>query len=80
MGGAVEMSDARTAREATGFSIGGTPPFGHPAPLPTLLDPSLLEHDLVYAAAGTPDSCFPMAPEALKTATNATIAGFVTPG
>ncbi|MEZ5243508.1 MAG: YbaK/EbsC family protein [Acidimicrobiales bacterium] len=80
LGGPVEMSDAATAREATGFSIGGTPPFGHPSPLPTLLDPSLLDHDVVYAAAGTPDSCFPIGPEALRTVTNATVAGFVAPG
>jgi prolyl-tRNA editing enzyme YbaK/EbsC (Cys-tRNA(Pro) deacylase) len=80
MGGPVEMSDARGAREATGFSIGGTPPFGHPSPLPTYLDPSLLEHEVVYAAAGTADSCFPIGPAALKTATGATIAGFAAPG
>jgi prolyl-tRNA editing enzyme YbaK/EbsC (Cys-tRNA(Pro) deacylase) len=80
VGGPVAMSDAATARAATGFAIGGTPPFGHPSPLPTFLDPSLLEHDVVYAAAGSPDSCFPIAPEALKSVTNATIAAFVTTG
>ena len=80
LGGPVEMADARTAREATGFAIGGTPPFGHPSPVPTLLDPSLLDHEVVYAAAGTPDTCFPIAPNALHAVTNATIAVFVTPG
>lgn len=80
MGGAVEMSDARGARDATGFTIGGTPPFGHPARLPTYLDPALLEHEVVYAAAGTPDSCFPIAPETLRTVTDATVVGFVIDG
>lgn len=78
--GPVRMADAQTAREATGFAIGGTPPFGHPAPLPTLLDPSLLDHETVYAAAGMPDSCFPMAPDDLRAVTDATIASFATPG
>lgn len=77
MGSEVTMSDARAARDATGFSIGGTPPFGHPKPLTTLLDPSLLDHELVYAAAGTPDSCFPISPEVLRAVTNARIASFV---
>ena len=80
MGGPVEMSDARAARDATGFSIGGTPPFGHPSPLRTYIDPSLLDHEVVYAAAGTPDSCFPIGPALLRAATGATIAGFVASG
>ncbi|GJM38883.1 MAG: aminoacyl-tRNA deacylase [Acidimicrobiales bacterium] len=77
LGGPVRMSDAETARSATGFAIGGTPPFGHPEPLPTFLDPSLLDHEIVYGAAGTPDSCFPIGPEVLRGVTNATVFGFV---
>lgn len=59
-GGAVRMAKAEEAREATGYAIGGTPPFGHPAPIPTLIDPALLAHETVYAAGGTPDRCFPI--------------------
>jgi len=77
LGGPVVMSDADTARAATGFAIGGTPPFGHPALIPTLLDPSLLTHEIVYGAAGTPDSCFPIAPADLRRVTNAAISDFV---
>lgn len=80
LGGGVEMADAQAAREATGFAIGGTPPFGHPAPLPTYLDPALMDHEVVHAAAGTPDSCFPIAPLALQRAANARIAAFVATG
>ena len=80
LGGPVEMADAPAVRDATGFAIGGTPPFGHPAPLPTYLDPALLEHEAVYGAAGTPDSCFAIAPEALQRVTNARIASFVQAG
>lgn len=77
LGGPVRMSDAVSAREATGFSIGGTPPFGHPTPMRTLIDPSLFDHDIIYGAAGTPDSCFPISPETLQRVTNASPEAFV---
>lgn len=78
LGGPAVMSDAATAKEATGFSIGGTPPFGHPTDLPTLMDPSLLDHAVVYAAAGTADRCFPIDPVVLRDLTDATVCAFVT--
>ena len=58
--GKVRMATADEVRAATGFAIGGDP-----APLPTLVDPHLLTFDEVWAAAGRPDSVFPLAPEAL---------------
>jgi prolyl-tRNA editing enzyme YbaK/EbsC (Cys-tRNA(Pro) deacylase) len=60
-------------REATGYAIGGTPPFGHASPLPVLFDPALLGHPVVWSAAGTPDSCFSMPPADLVGAANAEI-------
>lgn len=59
------------ARAATGFAIGGTPPFGHPAPIPTVVDPHLTTFEVVWAAAGAPDAVFPIAPTDLLRATNA---------
>ena len=53
------------ARAATGFAVGGTPPFGHPAELPGYVDPDLLAFEEVWVAAGTPDSVFPLAPPEL---------------
>lgn len=53
------------ARAASGFSIGGTPPFGHPQPVRTWADRTLDEYDIVWAAGGTPDSVFPIAPPEL---------------
>ena len=50
------------ARAATGFAVGGTPPFGHPAPVRTFVDEDLLGFGEVWAAAGAPDSVFPLAP------------------
>ena len=50
---------------------GGVPPFGHPAPLRTWIDPDLLGHDEVWAAAGTPMHVFAVGPHALAAAAGA---------
>lgn len=64
-GGAVSRPDAAFAREATGFSIGGVPPIGHAQRLRTIFDRALLQYDVVWAAAGTPNAVFPLAPAKL---------------
>ena len=66
--------DAETARAATGFAIGGVPPFGHPSTLPTFVDRDLLDYATVWAAAGTPRHVFSIAPDVLVRATGATVA------
>ena len=58
-------------RETTGYAIGGVPPIAHATPLAAWLDRSLLLHDVVWAAAGTPESVFPIAPQKLADITNA---------
>ncbi len=45
--------DADAVRAATGFPIGGVPPFGHSNQLRVFVDPDLLQYDEVWAAAGT---------------------------
>jgi prolyl-tRNA editing enzyme YbaK/EbsC (Cys-tRNA(Pro) deacylase) len=65
------------ARAATGFAVGGTPPFGHPASLPAYIDPALLAFQEVWAAAGTPDSVFPLLPHELQRAAGAEPADFI---
>ena len=45
--------DADAVRAATGFPIGGVPPFGHTTQLRVFVDPDLLQYDEVWAAAGT---------------------------
>jgi prolyl-tRNA editing enzyme YbaK/EbsC (Cys-tRNA(Pro) deacylase) len=69
-----ERVDAAVVREATGYAIGGVPPLGHPAPLPTWVDDNLLVPDQVWAAAGTPRHVFVVAPADLVAATGATVA------
>ena len=45
--------DADAVRAATGYPIGGVPPFGHSSQLRVFVDPDLLQYDEVWAAAGT---------------------------
>ena len=59
----VRQAAADEVRAATGFAIGGVPPFGHD--LPILFDESLLEHERVWAAAGDPHSLFEVDPREL---------------
>ena len=61
--------DADAVREATGYAIGGVPPFGHSTQLRIFIDPDLLLYDgvndFVWAAAGTWNDVFPIAPKDL---------------
>ena len=59
----VRQAAADEVRAATGYAIGGVPPFGHD--LPVLFDESLLEHGRVWAAAGDPHSLFCVDPRRL---------------
>ncbi|MFI9831690.1 YbaK/EbsC family protein [Streptomyces sp. NPDC051913] len=61
----VTRAKADVVRETTGYAIGGVPPFGHRTRTRVLADRSLLEHDLVWAAAGNPHAVFPIAPKDL---------------
>jgi prolyl-tRNA editing enzyme YbaK/EbsC (Cys-tRNA(Pro) deacylase) len=79
-GGKVARADADAVRAATGFPIGGVPPFGHPGPLPTFVDRDLLAYEVVWAAAGTPRHVFPITPADLLRLSDATPADLtVTP-
>ncbi len=68
-GGTVRRADPETVRQATGYAIGGVPPFGHQTTMPVYIDRDLARHPLVYAAAGVPDCVFPIAPDELIEAT-----------
>jgi Uncharacterized conserved protein len=79
LGTAVGASTVRRAtgdevREATGVAIGGVPPLGHVRPLTVLMDRHLLDHSVVWAAAGLPDAVFASPPEELQRAAGARLA------
>ncbi|MGW4162893.1 YbaK/EbsC family protein [Streptomyces sp. NPDC004788] len=64
---AVTRPDAKVVRETTGYAIGGVPPFGHRTRTRVLADRGLLDHEVVWAAAGTPHSVFALDPKSLIT-------------
>lgn len=65
--------DADRVRNATGFPIGGVPPFGHDTELDVFIDPDLLQHDVVWAAAGTWNDVFAIGPDALVEASGGAV-------
>jgi Cys-tRNA(Pro) deacylase len=71
LGKKVIRPDAETVRRSTGFSIGGVPPVGHKKRLRTLVDEDLLNFNVVYAAAGTPNVVFAVSPRDLMRITKA---------
>ena len=70
----IGRADAAFVRQATGYAIGGIPPLGHATPMPVLVDRKLTEFDIVYAAGGTPNALFPIAPADLVRASGGTVA------
>jgi prolyl-tRNA editing enzyme YbaK/EbsC (Cys-tRNA(Pro) deacylase) len=73
-GGLVARADAELVRSATGFPIGGVPPFGHATLLATYVDEALLAHDTVWAAAGTPRHVFEVTPTELVRVSGGSVA------
>lgn len=62
----VATADPDRVRAATGWAIGGVPPICHEDDPPVLLDRTLLGHETVYAAAGTPTAVFEVDPDRLR--------------
>ncbi len=54
----MRRATAREAADATGFSIGGIPPFGHRQHIQVVMDPALDGYPEVWAAAGTANAVF----------------------
>ena len=80
-GTAARRVDAETVRDATGYPVGGVPPFGLKTELPVFMDRDLLSFDEVWAAAGTPHVNFSVDPNRLLDALGATVAALaVKPG
>lgn len=65
IGERITRANADQVRQHTGFAIGGVPPVGHGQPLTTFIDRDLLDYEQVWAAAGTPNSVFPIDPRDL---------------
>lgn len=68
----IRQATADEVRAATGFAVGGVPPFGHG--LPVVLDEALLAHREVWAAGGDGHSLFSVDPRELQRCTQASVA------
>ena len=60
--------------QQTGYVVGGVPPFGHTNQAEILMDEDLMKYDLVWGAAGSRQTVFPITPEELKLISGAKIA------
>lgn len=69
----LERADAGSARRASGYPIGATPPVGLATRLDVYMDEDLLAYGEVWASAGRPDSVFAADPHALAEAAGAVI-------
>jgi prolyl-tRNA editing enzyme YbaK/EbsC (Cys-tRNA(Pro) deacylase) len=75
-GAPLEKADAASIRAHTGFAIGGVSPLGHRTPIETWFDPKILTYATIWAAAGTPNHVFEVAPSRLVAALKPTVADF----
>jgi prolyl-tRNA editing enzyme YbaK/EbsC (Cys-tRNA(Pro) deacylase) len=73
-GGKVRRADADQVKQATGYSIGGVPPFAHASPIPIWIDRDLGRHAVFYAAAGLPECVFPLTLDELVRASGGVVA------
>jgi prolyl-tRNA editing enzyme YbaK/EbsC (Cys-tRNA(Pro) deacylase) len=56
VGGNAKPGTANEVAMSTGYVIGGVPPFPHYPNVKVLLDRSILDHEMVWAAAGAPNA------------------------
>ena len=68
----IRQASPDEVRAATGYCVGGVPPFGHD--LPVVLDEDLLRHERIWAAGGDGHSLFDVDPHRLAECTHARVA------
>lgn len=66
LGEPIERATPEFVREMTGFAIGGVSPVAHVQPMEYFIDQDLLAFDVVWAAAGTPNTVFCLTPVDLQ--------------
>ena len=60
LGESIDKADADFVKEATGYTIGGVPPFAFLKKIITFIDQDLLKFTTIWAAAGANNSVFPL--------------------
>ncbi|GAA4190088.1 YbaK/EbsC family protein [Gryllotalpicola kribbensis] len=79
LGGAIERASKDLVKDATGQTIGGVAPVGHPAPVRTYIDTALRDYDVLWAAAGHAHTVFPLSYDELVRITGGTEVEVVPP-
>jgi prolyl-tRNA editing enzyme YbaK/EbsC (Cys-tRNA(Pro) deacylase) len=74
LGQRIGRADADFVRDRTGFAIGGVPPVGHASKPVVLIDRDLQRFPYVWAAGGTPNAVFRIAPADLIRLTQGKVA------
>lgn len=73
----VRMASFDEVVEITGYPAGGVPPFGHNEPLPTYVDQTVLDNEMVFGGGGDDQTMLQIKVKELLRITDATIVDVV---
>ncbi len=65
IGEEIQFAPPDFVREETGFAIGGVSPYGLIKEIPIYIDQDLLDHSIIWAAAGSHHAVFSIQPQTL---------------
>ncbi len=65
LGEEIQFAPPDFVREETGFAIGGVSPYGLIKEIPIYIDRDLLDHSMIWAAAGSHHAIFSIQPQTL---------------
>jgi prolyl-tRNA editing enzyme YbaK/EbsC (Cys-tRNA(Pro) deacylase) len=65
LGEEIQFAPPNFVREETGFAIGGVSPYGLIKEIPIYIDRDLLDHSIIWAAAGSHHAVFSIQPQIL---------------
>ncbi len=69
----VRLAEAEQVLALTGYAVGTVPPVGLKTPMPAFIDPTVLEHEIVYAGGGSINALLKMRSAELRRVTNAEV-------
>jgi prolyl-tRNA editing enzyme YbaK/EbsC (Cys-tRNA(Pro) deacylase) len=75
----VKLAPADLVLTITGYAVGAMPPFGHRAPLETLLDYRVLGQSIVFAGGGAENALVRLDPQVILSVTQAQILDLLDP-
>lgn len=76
----VKLAPPEVVLEIAGYPVGAMPPFAHNEPIPTLIDPRVLEQPYVYGGGGAENALVRLLPDDILKATQAQIVDLTAAG